>query len=193
MADDEQRELSVESKRTLLALALGHAVSRWANVEFSLVSIFATATRTPIALASSVLGNVNSFRVLINMCHSAVQYRLRDTPELAYWNSLVDYATKLSGDRNYMAHNAMVFHAPGPPDSTPEHLIEVKIGPKPKSVLLNKPGKRPPLDKEELTELLEDFQELVEMLMDFNKWLKSGAASQEKYHAPVVRRRPPRN
>ena len=193
MTSDHQRELPQESKQSLLAHALGHAVSRWANVEFNVVSIFATATKIPLNLASNVLGNVKTFSLLLDMCHSAVQYRLRDAPELDYWNSVVEYAKELSGDRNYMVHNAMVIHSPGPPDSTPPDLCEVKIGPDVRAALAGKPEKRTPFDHNELTELLQDFQELVELLMRFNEWLANGATSPEKYRAPVVRRRPPRS
>ena len=52
---------------------------------------------------------------------------------------------------------------------------------------------RPPIDQAEMQELLADIQILVELLMDFNESLSKGATSQQKYQAPIVRRRPPRS
>ena len=187
------QKLSMTSKESLLAHALGHAVSRWANVEFGIVSVFATATGMKPSMAAAILRNVKTFSLLLDMCHSAVQHRLRGAPELIYWNSLVKYAGELSGDRNYMAHNSMVLHAPGPPETTPEHLVEPKIGPNVLAALAGEGEKRGPLDEAEITALLEDFQHLVELFMDFDKALKAHATSQEKYRGPVVRRRPPRS
>ena len=132
------------------------------------------------------------------MCHSAVKYRLHEKPELVYWNSLYEYAVELSGDRNYMVHNALIIHHPeAPPPGVNEVKVgpdtEVKIGPDMRAVLADRAWARTPLDQAELNELRRDFQDLIQLLMDFNGWLASGAPSPEIYRAPVVRRRPPRN
>ena len=55
MADDDQQKSMLNEKRNILIHALGGAVSRWADVERNLVSIFATAARLPLPLAANVL------------------------------------------------------------------------------------------------------------------------------------------
>lgn len=199
MADDDQPKSMLNEKRAVLYHALGSAVSQWAKVEYQFVVIFATAAQISVPVAAKVLGNVKTFRLLLDMCHSAVQCRLGDSPELDYWNSLVEYASELSGDRNYMVHHTVAVHAPGPePEPGVSEIkvgpdAEVKIGPDIRAFMAGRAEKIMPLDQNDLTELRRDFQELIELLNGFNDWLASGEPSPDIYRAPVVRRRPPRN
>ena len=194
MAEIEQRlsiteqALSTIAKRDELASALGNAISRWANAEFALVSIFATATRLEMSMAAAILTNIRAFSLLSDICNSAVRHRLNGARELVYWNSLVEYVVELSGDRNYIAHKAMIFHGTGLSHFDGENTI----GPDLLSVLSGDVKIRLPVDVHELRQLLEDFQQLIELLVDFDQALKKDATSQEKYFVPIVRRRPPR-
>lgn len=186
--------VTLPKKRDALAQALGHAISRWANIEYNLVTIFAKATGTSLKMAASILRQVKTFSLLLDMCHAAVRCRLEGTAELVYWQSLVEYARELSGDRNYMAHHALILHAPGPPESMPPELVEPKIGPNILAVMARADdGKRVPLDKTEIEELLADFQQLLVALMGFSNAFETGTTSLDKYCSPIERRRPPRN
>ncbi len=186
-------ESPATKKEDELAQALGHAISRWASVEFNLVAIFAKATGTSNKMAASILRQVRTFSLLLDMCDAAINCRLDGRRELVYWQSLVEYARELSGDRNYMAHHAMILHMPEPADKTPSEPAVPKIGPNILAAMANVDNDiRRVLDQIELGELLIDFQHLVKLLMDFNEALARNDTSHEKYREPVARRRPPR-
>lgn len=197
MSSDLAKDAGLAEKQVALTSALGRAITRWAAVEMALVEIFISATGMQKDMAVAVLRPVKTFRLLMDMCNAAVRIRLADNPCLRHWNSLVDYANELSGDRNYMAHNAMVFHSPGDPQKVDVGLVEPKIGPDILAALayesVDANSFERSLSAEEILELLEDFHELVEALFSFRKAWETGTTSQDKYLKPIERRRPPRN
>lgn len=183
----------VQVKRDALAQALGHAISRWTNVELAFVATFSTATNMPNNMSASILRNIRNFSTILNMTNSAVQWNLKGTEAITYWKSLVEYAQELSGDRNYMAHQAMVLHSPGPPDTVDPELVKPKIGPNVLAALAGGPTDiHRSLDEAEILEILADFQYLLESVMEFDQALKDDATSQTKFSNTIRRRRPPR-
>lgn len=174
-----------------LALALGKSITRWANLEVSLVRAFAGATNMQLGTSAALFKHVKTFSLMLDLVNTAVAIKLAGQPELTFWASLVEYIRELSGDRNLMAHTPVVIHTPDHPEATPEELQEVRLGP---SIIqhLADPGSGRHIDTTELTELLSDFQEAIEMLNAFLAHLESMRPSQYKFSEPVSRRRLPR-
>lgn len=171
--------------------AVGDAVSRWARLEVSLLQTFAIALGIPVQTAAALLQQIQSFSLALDLTDSAVQAKLQRGAGTTHWNSLVKHLKELSSERNYIAHNTTVAHGPGSPEAGPDWLSAVpKIGP---SIVGHLTGKRfRPVDAAEVSELVKDFQHVLEALTAFHQALQSGEASLQKLPERVPRRGPQR-
>ena len=178
------------NKQAQLFMVIGDAITRWANLESVLFVTFCTATRLPTKTAAALLVHIRTFSTMLDLVNTAVKCRIESGTE-PYWNSLIEYVRELSGDRNFIAHNPVIAHGRGHPATADWALIVPKVGP-------NQTGfyagitRHDPIDIEEARELVADFQQAVSLAMDFERALKSGSTSHEKFSQPIVRRRPSR-
>lgn len=178
-------------KEMQIAAMVGLAMSRWANLKHALLQLFSVATSMPPVSAARFLAPIKTFSLSLDLTHAALKERLAGHPELVFCNSLIDYIRELSGDRNFIAHTAIVAHGPGSPTTVDWAKAEPKIGPAVGAYLLGI-EKIPPMSIADVVEIREDIQEAGGLVIDFFLALESGKPLPQKYHKPVSRRRPPR-
>lgn len=186
-------------KEAQLAQAIGTAVSRWARLEHAIMSTFATATGLKQRTTAALFIHVKNSSLLLDMTDIAVRHLFLDEeeqdnrkrPEITYWTSIVQYIRELSGDRNYIAHTDIVAHGEGNPDEADWALAEPMIGPSQAAYFAGQ-DRFIPIGVGEVYELINDMQQVIEALMDFQRDLAARSTSQPKYHEPIARRRPSR-
>lgn len=186
-------------KEALLAHGVGEAVSRWARLEYFLMSTFAIATGLKQRTSAAIFSQVKAFSLMLDITDIAVKSVFLELEEQTgskpkeevFWNSLVAYMRELSGDRNYMAHTSIVAHGEGDPEDADWAQAVPKIGPSPAAVF-GGDERFLPMEVAEVRQLILDMQQALEALVEFNQELAAHATSQPKYYAPIARRRPPR-
>lgn len=184
------------SKRREMSNLIGEAITTWAYIEAMLLNHFAQSLRISPRRAANILIHVKSFSLLLSIVDAATKDALDGDPEIVHWNSLVEYARELSGDRNFIAHTPMSDDAPilFETDGLVGHdwnKAEPKIGPS-LSTQLAKNERIPPMDAQEIWELNADFRQAENALRDFLKYRISPDPSQSKFREPISRRRPSR-
>lgn len=178
----------LREKRNVLARRVGNALTNFVAVEDCVLRIFASASGMPTVMAMKILAHVKTFSVMLDITDTAVCCRIEDAKQQVYWRSLKAYIKDLSGERNYLAHTGIVFHADGPPGSVPEEDVEPKMGP-PISSMFTGEKKGSPKDAAEVLELYHDFQHATELAMKFLEIMESGSFSHPELSKSISRRR----
>lgn len=178
-----------EKERRLME-AVGRAITRWGNLEFQLLETFSAATKLPLKTTTALFSNIQTFSLKLTLVNSVMCEALHEQ-YLPHWNSLVEYIRELSGDRNHLAHMPMVMHGHGPPDQVNPDAVDPLIGPSSAKSILKTEDRRDPMDFLEVEQLVEDFQEAVELIMSLTKAMQQPPPLPAKFAQPVVRRRAP--
>lgn len=177
------------AREEALALAIGRAVARWANLEAQVILICATSLGFDARDASSVISSFKSFALILDFTDKTVKSRIKEKDAQRRWNSIYEYVREISGDRNYIAHQGMVAHGPGNPEEADWSLAEPKVGPSITTHFADK-ATREPMDTSEVIEICLDIQECVELLMGFNADFGNGPSWPKTFYEPIRRRRP---
>lgn len=182
------------SRQQELSAHVANAITHWTHVEFAIGTVFANAANLQFPLAFSILRHFRSFNLLLDVCDSAVRFRVKETSASDYWRSVKSYSKELSEARNYMAHTGQVLHSAieGNPLDAPEDLVEPRIGPPALNPFLPEKSRRDPMDVEEVKELTADFQQLFRILTEFSNALMTDTISDSRFGKPIKRRRLPR-
>jgi len=190
-----------DAKTNDLLSAVGDVLTRWARLEFVLAMTFQAATRLPLKMVAAILIKIKTFSLTLDIVDSVVKRRLSDIEEstgqrqkqLVFWNSLIEYVRELSGDRNFLAHTAVVIFGPGNNNqSGPDwNKAEPFIGPSPIPIIAGQ-MKNFRVGVIEAKEIALDIQETIQMLQDFAKTLETDTISQDRFFKPITRRRPRR-
>lgn len=176
-----------------LAASVGYAISKWANIELQLIYIFSHILKLEEAEAARLLDGFNSFSITLNLISVAVRGRLAKSPALTFWKSLENYLRELSGDRNLIAHSAIVRHSTNlHGETSSSHKFVPKIGPSFEKLMAGSKVNRI-ADTQEVKEMEKDFIFATGLLAELTLALKNGEPLPEKFSQEVVRRRPSRS
>lgn len=180
----------LEAKLRKMAELTGRCVSMWGHIEHSLASLLCGLLPTDWNTGCAIFSNINNFSIRLDIVDSIARLRLKNTPELAFWNSLKEYMSELSGDRNNIAHSPssiafdpLIGNIPDPETAIPQ------IGPCP--ILHTSDKAKRAIHIEELEELRKDFKECVDLLRGFTSHVVGKHDPQ--FRKRIQRRRPPRN
>jgi hypothetical protein len=177
-------------RQAMLHRAIGDAISRWANLEHAILSLASWALNLTERQTASIFRLFMTSALQLSFTDAVVKLRL-PKEILAHWNSLVELARELSGDRNQIAHNPVVAAGEGGPETVDWRTVIPEIGP---SLVTHFTGseKMAPLSQQDIEELVQDFQHAIECLINFRKAVESGPPWPETLLSKVVRRRPSR-
>jgi hypothetical protein len=189
MAKDPVGPLTIQ-RQNILAQQAGNAIFRFAMLEEALLLLFAKCLNGQLGLAAEILAPVKNFAAQLSIIDAVVRRKVTPLKALPGWLSLYEYIVELSGDRNYIAHTPVSYHCPGLWEDATDEQIEPKIGRSGRASLLGD-MKHGPLDSEEVSELILDFEEATQYVAGLMLVLDKPSLS--RFSQPIARRRPPRN
>lgn len=170
---------------------VGATITKWANLEFSLLECFAKSVGLNLQQTGVLLAHVINFTTKLSMVDTVMKFHLLPA-NLPHWNSLVEYIRELAGDRNALAHQPLIGRVDGDPNTVPPDQIEWVIGPPIRDFVMGEKSDDY-ITTDEVRELGEDIQQAISALRAFTSALDSLQSLQPIFCQPVVRRRPPRN